>query len=354
MQKFEKGDEIAIVSLSSGILGEISKEQLNFGINAMKNLDFNPIFMPNSLKGIEFIKNNPEARANDLKESFYNPNIKGILCAIGGFDTYKILPYLFEDKKFLEFAKKNPKFFLGYSDTTINHMFFHKIGVDTYYGMNFIVDFCEQEGQILPFTKQNIENLSNETNTLKIAHSNIWYEDRKDYSAKQNYVKRISHKDIKDFEFLRGKGIYKGKLLGGCLESLYSIICKEVQDEKQREIFEKYDIFPTELDWKNKILFIETAETKSNPNLYRKMIQSLKEKHVFNNIKAIIVGKPIDEIYYDEYKQILLDETKEFNLPIVYNLNFGHALPHIILPYNKELEINFDTKELVLTNGLFG
>ena len=196
--------------------------------------------------------------------------------------------------------------------------------------------------------------MSNETNTLKIAHSNIWYEDRKDYSAKQNYVKRISHKDIKDFEFLRGKGIYKGKLLGGCLESLYSIICKEVQDEKQREIFEKYDIFPTELDWKNKILFIETAETKSNPNLYRKMIQSLKEKHVFNNMKAIIVGKPIDEIYYDEYKQILLDETKEFNLPIVYNLNFEHALPHIILPYNKELEINFDTKELVLTNGLFG
>lgn len=101
MQKFEKGDEIAIVSLSSGILGEISKEQLNFGINAMKNLGFNPIFMPNSLKGIEFIKNNPEARANDLKESFYNPNIKGILCAIGGFDTYKILSYLFEDKKFL-------------------------------------------------------------------------------------------------------------------------------------------------------------------------------------------------------------------------------------------------------------
>ena len=40
MQKFEKGDEIAIVSLSSGILGEISKEQLNFGINAMKNLGF--------------------------------------------------------------------------------------------------------------------------------------------------------------------------------------------------------------------------------------------------------------------------------------------------------------------------
>ena len=45
------GDKVAIVSLSSGILGEeFCAHELNLGIARLKELGLEPVFMPNSLK----------------------------------------------------------------------------------------------------------------------------------------------------------------------------------------------------------------------------------------------------------------------------------------------------------------
>jgi len=63
--------------------------------------------------GIKYIEEHPEKRAEDLKEAFRNPEIKGILCAIGGIDGYKIFPYLMEDEEFKKIVLENPKIFTG-------------------------------------------------------------------------------------------------------------------------------------------------------------------------------------------------------------------------------------------------
>src|SRR5690554_4426816 len=90
-KKLNIGDKVAIVSLSSGILGEDDlKLQVDLGVRRLIYMGITPIFMPNAKKGLAFIKDNPKARANDLKEAFKDPEIKGIICAIGGDDTYKI------------------------------------------------------------------------------------------------------------------------------------------------------------------------------------------------------------------------------------------------------------------------
>lgn len=55
---------IGIVSLSSGIIGEdFVKHEVDLGIQRLKDLRLNPIFLPHSLKGLDFIKDHPEARA---------------------------------------------------------------------------------------------------------------------------------------------------------------------------------------------------------------------------------------------------------------------------------------------------
>lgn len=98
-KKLQKGDKVAIVSLSSGILGEKTlNHQLNLGIKRLKELGLELIFMPNSLRGVKYILNNPSKRAADLKMVFEDDSIKGIICAIGGDDTYKTIPYLMEDE----------------------------------------------------------------------------------------------------------------------------------------------------------------------------------------------------------------------------------------------------------------
>lgn len=58
-----------------------------------------------------------------------------ILCAIGGDDTYRLLPYLFEHKELQKALNK--KIFLGFSDTTVNHLMLHKLGLNTFTGSRF-------------------------------------------------------------------------------------------------------------------------------------------------------------------------------------------------------------------------
>ncbi|MCX7951044.1 MAG: LD-carboxypeptidase [Clostridiales bacterium] len=339
----KKGDKVAIVSLSSGLLGEdFMKHQLELGIKRIKEFGLEPVIMPNALKGIEYIKNHPEARAKDLKDAFCDESIKGIICAIGGDDTYKTLPYLLEDKEFIDAVKNNPKIFTGFSDTTINHMMFYKLGLVTYYGPSFITDLAELDIEMLPYTKKAFMNFFENNDEVVIESSDVWYEERKDFTIGTS---RIKHKEKRGYEVLQGKGKVRGRFLGGCLESLCDILTGYIYDD-EKEICERYGIFPSLDEWKDKILFIETCEEKPSPEEFEKELITLKNTGIFNVISGIIVGKPQDEAYYEEYKEVLCNVIGNKDLPILYNVNFGHAYPRCIIPYGIEAEIDLDNKTI--------
>ena len=99
------------------------------------------------------------------------------------------------------------------------------------------------------------------------------------------------------------------------------------------DLCKKYNLFPTLDDWKNKILLLESSEEKTPPKLYKRMLIKLKEIGVFSVINGIIVGKPMDEAYYEDYKKLLIEIVQDSRLPIVYNVNIGHAFPKCIIPF---------------------
>ncbi|WP_308577720.1 hypothetical protein [uncultured Parvimonas sp.] len=63
---------------------------------------------------------------------------------------------------------------------------------------------------------------------------------------------------------------------------------------------------------------------------------------VFDVISSMIVEKPQNEEYYDKYKQILLDEIKNKNLSIVYNINVGHSTPRCIIPFGVNAKVDIE------------
>ena len=157
---------IGIVSLSSGIIGEdFVKHEVDLGVQRLKDLGLNPIFLPHSLKGLDFIKEHPEARAEDLIQAFSDDSIDMILCAIGGDDTYRLLPYLFENDQLQKVIKQ--KIFLGFSDTTMNHLMLHKLGIKTFYGQSFLADICELDKEMLPYSFHYFKELI-ETGRMQI------------------------------------------------------------------------------------------------------------------------------------------------------------------------------------------
>ena len=356
INKLQKNDKVAIVSLSSGILGEsFIKFELDIGIKRLKEFGLIPVFMPNALKGLDFIKNNPEARAQDLKEAFLNPEIKAVICAIGGVDTYRTYPYLMTEE-FKIIVQNNPKIFMGFSDTTANHLMFQKLGLNTFYGPAFLPDFAELANDMLPYTKDAISYLFEAPETYEIKSSPVWYKERESYSPAEVGKNRVQINETKGFECLQGTTLAEGKLLGGCLDVLASLIGVDNAEEERcprydQTITSKFNTFPTIDEWKDKIMFFETSDAKMPPEQFESIIKSFKQIGIFNAVNGVLVGKPIDETYYDEYKQILIKELKDYNIPVLYNLNFGHAVPRTIIPYGALAKIDPINKTVCILNS---
>ena len=210
---------IAIVSLSSGTIGEeFVRHELEIGIKRLEAFGLRVQFMPHALKGIEYVKNHPAERAADLLEALRDSNIDMILCAIGGDDTYRLLPYLFGQNELAD-AVSN-KVFLGFSDTTVNHFMLHKVGMKTFYGQSFLADICELDKEMLPYTKTYFEELIRTGTIKEIRPSDIWYEGRTDFGIDQVGTPLKAHCDH-GFELLQGSPVFSGEILGGCIDTIY-------------------------------------------------------------------------------------------------------------------------------------
>lgn len=330
----KKGDKIAIVSLSSGILGEdnlihkynIAKERLEteFGLEV--------ITMPHALKGIEYVYNHPEDRAKDLMEAFKDKSIKGIFCAIGGDDAIRTLPYID-----YEIIKNNPKIFLGYSDSTVNHFIMNKAGTVSFYGPSIMCEFGEYV-KMFDYTKESVKNiLFTNCKDYEIKSSKYWTNEFVPWDIKNIEVSKNLLEESHGYEVLQGSGIVKGQLLGGCIDVFPMIIGTE--------------IWPTKEGWKDKILLIETSEEKMSPDYLTRYLRNLGAQGLFDVIKGIVVGKPQEEKYYEEYKEVYKKVLKEYhseNLPVLYNVNIGHSFVIGVLPLGSEIEIDYTNKKIKL------
>ena len=177
-----------------------------------------------------------------------------ILCTIGGDDTYRLLPYLFDNGE-LAAAVSDKVVFLGFSDTTINHFMLHKVGMRTFYGQAFLSDICELSSEMLPYTKKYFEQLINTGTISEITPSDVWYEERKEFSADQVGVPLVSHKNS-GFELLQGAPVFSGKILGGCICTIHDMFNGERYADMP-QLCEKYQLFPSKDDWKGRIILLE-------------------------------------------------------------------------------------------------
>lgn len=321
---------VAIVSLSSGVLGEdYVAHELEIGLRRLRDYGLDVKLMPHALRGVDYLAAHPEARAADLLQAFRDPEVDLILCAIGGDDTYRLLPHLFDHGELADALSR--KAFLGFSDTTINHLMLHKVGLPTFYGQAFLPDICELEPEMLPYTKGCFEELLTTGHISRIVPSDVWCESRKDFGVDQVGTRLASHPD-RGWELLQGSPTFSGKILGGCIDTLYDIFNGERYADMP-VLCEQYGLFPGQEDWSGRILLLESSEEMMPPEQYRQALAYLRNSGVLDAVSGILVGKPMDERFAEEYKRALVDVIANPALPIVCNLNVGHAAPRCIVPF---------------------
>ena len=333
-KRLKKGDTVAIVSLSNGLAGEkIFKHRYEVGKRRLEEFGLKVVTMPNALKSFKYIYEHPEARAKDLMDAFKDENIKAIICNIGGADTVRLLPYIDYDV-----IKKNPKIFMGYSDTTVNHFMMYKAGLESFYGPVIMCEFAENVN-MHEYTKKYINEVlfENKAN-IEIVSSDKWTSEFLDWSIESNdNIERKMNQEKHNYEILQGKGSVEGELLGGCLDVFPMIIGTEIWPKKEK--------------WKDKILFLETSEENIPPTYVEYYLRNLVAQGIIDQVKGIIIGKPSNETYYEEYKEIykkvIAGEAKRADLPILYNVNFGHNAPMCILPLGLKVRLDLDNKKII-------
>jgi muramoyltetrapeptide carboxypeptidase LdcA involved in peptidoglycan recycling len=328
-KKLQPGDRVATVSPSWGGAGDPGlRWRYEQGVKRLEEVfGLDVIPMPNSLKGSDYLYQNPQARAEDLMTAFKDESIKGIFANIGGEDSIRLLPYIDFDV-----IRENPKVFMGYSDVTVSHLFCHKAGVSSFYGPAILTDFAENV-EMDPYTIEMVKRtlFSNER-IGEIQPAQAWTSERLEWIEENKNIRRTMQEN-QGYELLQGSGIARGHLIGGCIEVL--------------EFAKGTELWPDKRCWNDSVLFFETSEDKPDPNLIKYWLRNYAVQGILQEANGLIFAKPQDETYYNEYKQVIQTVMKEFqleDLPILYNLNFGHTEPKFILPYGAMAEINCEQR----------
>lgn len=327
------GDTVAAVSLSWGGAGdpdirwryEQGKERLQevFGLKVIE--------MDNTLKGSDYVYSNPQKRADDLMEAFRDPEIKGIFSCIGGDDSIRLLPYID-----YQVIRENPKVFIGYSDTTISHLICYKAGISSFYGASILAELAENI-EMHPYTiKWLKKSLFSKDVIGSIEPSELWTSQLIPWKEGNAAIRREMLPNS-GYEVLQGSGAVKGRIIGGCLEVL--------------EMAKATEIWPDNGAFKDAILFLETSEDMPHPDYLLYWLRNYGAQGILSIINGIIWGKPYHNKYYEEYKSVILKVLDEYSLqelPVLYNLNFGHTAPMIVIPYGALAEIDCDRKTFSL------
>lgn len=277
----------------------------------------------------------PEWRARDLNQAFADPDVAAIIASIGGDDCMRLLPWLDE-----ALIARNPKIFMGYSDTTTLLWFAHMQGMVTLHGPSVMAGLA-QIAYLPAYYRQHYHQM------LFAPADTYTYQQAMQYSdgylgwhdtTQRNRPKPWQYS--RGWQWLQGQGRVRGRLVGGCIEVL--------------EFTKGTRYWPTADFWYHKMMFLEMSEEKPTPVQVVRWLRNYGLQGVFDRISGLLIGRPRD---YTINEQISLDTTilrvvrDEFgatSLPIITNIDVGHTEPQLIMPLGVMAEIDCRAQTLTL------
>jgi muramoyltetrapeptide carboxypeptidase LdcA involved in peptidoglycan recycling len=319
--KLNPGDTIATVSPAWGCAGDndfrwrydlgVQRLEEDFGLNVKP--------MPYSLRGSDYLAANPQARTEDLLTAFADPSVKGIIANIGGNDSIRLLPYI--DEKVI---RENPKVFIGYSDIMSVHLMCYKAGLATFYGANLLPNLGDPQG-LYPYIKHWLERTLFYPEPLgTINAADEYTADSIDYT---DPTQRRQYHPAK-MECLQGGGKVTGQLFGGHMG------LSEMPDEILAPLYES-----------DLILFLEDIVECTTPDNIGDFFKWLETRGVTRNINGIIFGRFNEYPENRAYRQAAIKALREVdlgNVPVLWNMSFGHTSPICVIPYGAPAEIDCD------------
>lgn len=299
--------KVYFIAPSFGCTTSPYKERLEKAIKVFKKLKFNVILGYNCDKALTAIASNtPQLRAKEFMDA-YKSDCDAIFSVGGGEIMCEILEFI----NFQELKEYKPKWFIGFSDNTnLTYTLTTLCDLETIYGNN-APNFYHY-----PLEYDTLDTYDMLKGKLK-------------FEGYAGFVLKGSKAKFPKYRFDNKKVIipydykeeFSGILLGGCLDCLTNL-CGTKFDNTINFINKHKD--------EGIIFYLEACDLNSVG--IRRALWNLKNANWFNNIKGFLIGRSLqfnDESFGLTPIDSYIDMLKEYNVPILLNIDLGHISPSL-------------------------
>ncbi len=280
--KLNKGDKIGIIVPAS----PVKEPYRSDGFNKIREMGYVPVEVEHILSKNDFLAKEPEDSFEDIQRFFYDKEIKALWAARGGYGSNLLLPLL----PGLTIPK--PKIVMGASD--ISYLLWYLLD-----HFQMVVFYGPMAYSSLPDNRMSVINfqqiLSGDYEEVRIAGNVL------------------------------APGSVKGMVTGGCLSNFVSLIGTPYLPIVQQ-----------------RILLLE--DVGERPFRLDRMFWQIAEAGIFSEVKGLLLGEFPNCFKAHEEKENFLQRVhnylKEYNIPVIYDLPFGHSQNIHTLPLGIEVEID--------------
>jgi muramoyltetrapeptide carboxypeptidase len=272
------GDEVAIIGPASQLRGT-DRELLAKAVSVLESWGLR-VRVNVSQEHHFYLAGADSVRAEQLRAALSNEGIRAIFCLRGGYGSARLLKYL----GVVEHVGQ--KFFVGYSDVTTLHGAVAHLWpqVDLVYGPNVA-------------TRQFLDDSPDGESTRKSLRELLFDPNR-----------RVSEK----IEFIR-PGVAEGRLTGGCLSMLTSLLGTSYAH-----------------DTDGTILFIE--DVGEAPYRIDRMLTHLRNAGKLAGVRGIVFGEMRNcNDPYNDLRLVISDLFKDDSFPVGFGLRSGHGASNLSL-----------------------
>ncbi len=338
----EKGT-IGFVAPSFGCNIEPYKTAFDHAQEKFKALGHQVVLGPNCYEGCGIgISNTPEACGKELTEGYVSKDSDVLISCGGGELMCEILDHV----DFEQIKKADPKWYMGYSDNT-NMTFLLATMCDTasVYGpcaaafgmepwhasMQDAYDvLCGKKTSVEGYPFWEKESLKDEEHPLVPIHAT---QKRVIHSfLPQNMAGEIQLAETEQ------PITFEGRLIGGCMDCLVNLL---------GTTYDHVAAFNEAYKEEGIVWFLESCDL--NVMAIRRAIWQMQHAGWFSHVRGFLIGRPLchgqELMGLDQYHAVI-DLLKEYQVPVLMDLDIGHIAPMMPLICGSHAQIQYSAQQL--------